>query len=125
MSDYDTRGLLTAVSAELADIRAGIDEAGDLVSELLMDAPPERRLAYLTRMQAFDVLSQRVDALSGLAAALAADQPMDTALAALPLAEMADRLRETSLRGKPMRAAEPAKGQDVKTGAGGDLLLFD
>ena len=119
MNDYDTKGLLSAVAAELADIRAGVDEAGGLVSELLRLAPPEQRLTYLTRMQAFDVLSQRVDALSGLAGALAADQPMDTALAALPLAEMAERLRETSLRVFD-RAAEP-----VRSAPAGDLLLFD
>ena len=119
MNDYDTKGLLSAVAAELADIRAGVDEAGGLVSELLHLAPPEQRLTYLTRMQAFDVLSQRVDALSGLAGALAADQPMDTALAALPLAEMAERLRETSLRVFD-RAAEPARPAPA-----GDLLLFD
>ncbi|MGH7028169.1 hypothetical protein [Brevundimonas sp.] len=119
MNDYDPRGLLAAVSAELADIRAGIDEAGDLVSELLKSAAPEQRLTFLTRMQAFDVLSQRVDALSGLAGALAEDQPMDTALAALPLAEMADRLREVSLRVKsPTAAAAPAV-------VCGDLILFD
>jgi hypothetical protein len=119
MSDYDTKGLLTAVAAELADIRAGVDEAGGLVSELLRLAPPEQRLTYLTRMQAFDVLSQRVDALSGLAGALAADQPMDTALAALPLAEMADRLRELSFRVKPATSAS------APAAVSGDLLLFD
>ena len=119
MSDYDTKGLLAAVAAELADIRAGVDEAGGLVSELLKLAPSDQRLSFLTRTQAFDVLSQRVDALSGLAAALAADQPMDTALAALPLAEMAERLRETSLRVFD-RAAEP-----VRPAPAGDLLLFD
>jgi hypothetical protein len=119
MKDYDAKGLLAAVAAELADIRAGVDEAGGLVSELLRLAPPEQRLTFLTRMQAFDVLSQRVDALSGLAGALAADQPMDTALAALPLAEMADRLREMSCRVKPSASgAAPAA-------MAGDLLLFD
>ena len=120
MNDYDTKGLLSAVAAELADIRAGVDEAGGLVSELLRLAPPEQRLTYLTRMQAFDVLSQRVDALSGLAGALAADQPMDTALAALPLAEMADRLREMSFRVKPT-SSDSAPVAPVS----GDLLLFD
>ena len=45
MNDYDTKGLLSAVAAELADIRAGVDEAGGLVSELLRLAPPEQRLA--------------------------------------------------------------------------------
>ncbi len=119
MNDYDAKGLLAAVAAELADIRAGVDEAGGLVSELLRLAPVEQRLTFLTRMQAFDVLSQRVDALSGLAGALAADQPMDTALAALPLAEMADRLREMSFRVKPS-ACEAAPAA-----VAGDLLLFD
>lgn len=118
MNDYDTKGLLTAVAAELADIRTGLDEAGGLVAELLRLAPAEQRLTFLTRMQAFDVLSQRVDALSGLAGALAADQPMDTALAALPLAEMADRLRELSLRVKSPSTPAPAA-------VSGDLLLFD
>jgi hypothetical protein len=118
MSHYDTKGLLSAVAAELADIRAGVDEAGGLVSELLRLAPADQRLTFLTRMQAFDVLSQRVDALSGLAGALAADQPMDTALAALPLAEMADRLRELSFRGRPVSEPAPAA-------VSGDLMLFD
>lgn len=119
MTDYDAKGLLAAVAAELADIRAGVDEAGGLVSELLRLAPPEQRLTFLTRMQAFDVLSQRVDALSGLAGALAADQPMDTALAALPLAEMADRLREMSFR------VNPSASEVAPAAVAGDLLLFD
>ena len=119
MSGYDTKGLLAAVAAELADIRAGVDEAGGLVSELLRLAPPVQRLTFLTRMQAFDVLSQRVDALAGLAGALADDQPMDTALAALPLAEMADRLRELSFRVKPSAFDAPSAA------VSGDLLLFD
>ena len=118
MSQYDAKGLLSAVAAELDDIRAGVDEAGGLVSELLRLAPAEQRLTFLTRMQAFDVLSQRVDALAGLASALSEDQPMDTALAALPLAEMADRLRELSVRGRPLSDPAPAA-------VAGDLLLFD
>ncbi|MBB4796408.1 signal transduction histidine kinase [Brevundimonas bullata] len=118
MSQYDAKGLLSAVAAELDDIRAGVDEAGGLVSELLRLAPAEQRLTFLTRMQAFDVLSQRVDALAGLASALSEDQPMDTALAALPLAEMADRLRELSFRGRPLSEPAPAA-------VAGDLLLFD
>ena len=118
MNDYDAKGLLAAVAAELADIRAGVDEAGGLVSELLRLAPADQRLTFLTRMQAFDVLSQRVDALAGLASALSEEQPMDTALAALPLAEMADRLRELSFRGRPLSEPAPAA-------VAGDLLLFD
>ncbi len=117
MSNPDTKSLLTAVSAELSDIRVGVDATADLVSELLGHAPADQRLAYLTRIQAFDVLSQRIDALSGLAAALAGDQPLDSALAALPLAEMAERLRETSLRGSGSVTSSSADA--------GDLVLFD
>jgi hypothetical protein len=118
MSGHDTKSLLTAVAAELSDIRMGVDATAVLVSELLAMVPAEQRLAYLTRIQAFDVLSQRIDALSGLAVALAGDQPLDTALAALPLAEMAERLRETSLRGKGTSGG--ASAADA-----GDLILFD
>lgn len=118
MSKLDTKCLLTAVSAELSDIRMGVDATADLVAELLALAPAEQRLAYLTRIQAFDVLSQRIDALSGLAAAVAGDQPIDTALAALPLAEMGERLRETSLRGTVTTGG-------TASGDAGDLLLFD
>lgn len=118
MSSTDTKSLLTAVSAELSDIRMGVDSTAVLVSELLGLVPSDQRLAYLTRIQAFDVLSQRIDALSGLAAALAGDQPIDSALAALPLAEMAERLRETSLRGSPNNGE--ASADDA-----GALILFD
>jgi len=118
MSGPDTKSLLTAVSAELSDIRIGVDATAGLVSELLELVPSEQRLAYLARIQAFDVLSQRIDALSGLAVALAGDQPIDTALAALPLAEMAERLRETSLRGMG------TTGSNASADAG-DLILFD
>lgn len=118
MSSSDSKSLLVAVAAELSDIRMGVDRTADLVSELIALVPNDQRLAYLTRIQAFDVLSQRVDALSGLALALAGDQPIDSALAALPLAEMAERLRETSLRGT-VTSGGPASND------AGDLILFD
>ena len=88
MAETDNRDLLAAMAAELADIRAEIEAAGGLVSELLRQLPAETRLSYLTRSQSFDVLSQRIEALAGLAQAVADEQPMDTALAALPLAEI-------------------------------------
>jgi len=79
MGENDNRDLLAAMAAELADIRAEIEAAGGLVSEVLRQLPAEARLGYLTRSQSFDVLSQRIEALSGLAQAVADDQPMDTA----------------------------------------------
>ncbi|MCO8019570.1 hypothetical protein NI456_11955 [Brevundimonas diminuta] len=121
MAETDHRDLLTAMAAELADIRAEIEATGGLVSEVLRQLPPETRLGYLTRSQTFDVLTQRVEALAGLAQAVAEDQPMDTALAALPLAEMAERMQETTHRAR--RPAADADG-DEPARAAGELHLF-
>ena len=124
MAETDNRDLLAAMAAELSDIRAEIEAAGGLVSEVLRQLPAETRLGYLTRSQSFDVLSQRIEALSGLAQAVADDQPMDTALAALPLAEMAERMQETAHRARP--SAAPADDPDAASGASapGVLQLF-
>src|SRR5690606_40082294 len=122
MRETDHRDLLSAMAAELADIRAEIQGAGDLVSEVLRLLPPQTRLGYLTRSQAFDVLTQRVDALAGLAQAVVEDQPMDTALAALPLAEMAERMQETAHRARPGGQSEAET--DAPAAAAGVLHLF-
>lgn len=121
MPETDHRDLLAAMAAELSDIRAEIEGAGDLVSEVLRLLPPQTRLGYLTRSQAFDVLSQRIDALAGLAQAVVEDQPMDTALAALPLAEMAERMQEAAHRAR----SDPRPEQtDDPAAAAGVLQLF-
>ncbi|WP_024354586.1 hypothetical protein [Brevundimonas naejangsanensis] len=124
MAETDNRDLLAAMAAELSDIRAEIEAAGGLVSEVLRQLPAETRLGYLTRSQSFDVLSQRIGALAGLAQAVAEEQPMDTALAALPLAEMAERMQETAHRARP--SAAPADDPDEASGASasGVLQLF-
>lgn len=125
MAETDNRDLLAAMAAELNDIRIAVEQAGDLVSEMLRQTPPEARLGYLTRSQAFDVLAQRVDALAGLAQAVAEEQPMDTALAALPLAEMAERMLETAHRVRPggARPERPARIADDDP-VPGELQLF-
>lgn len=124
MAETDNRDLLAAMAAELSDIRAEIEAAGGLVSEVLRQLPAETRLGYLTRSQSFDVLSQRIEALAGLAQAVAEEQPMDTALAALPLAEMAERMQETAHRARPSAAS--ADDPDAASGASapGVLQLF-
>ncbi|MND81705.1 hypothetical protein D3C77_197570 [compost metagenome] len=124
MGENDNRDLLAAMAAELADIRTEIEAAGGLVSEVLRLLPPETRLGYLTRSQTFDVLVQRVDALAGLAQAVADDQPMDTALAALPLAEMAERMQETAHRARPSAAPGEGTSDDDRVVAAGVLQLF-
>lgn len=129
MRETDHRDLLAAMAAELADIRAEIESAGGLMSEVLRQLPPQTRLGYLTRSQAFDVLTQRIDALAGLAQAVVEDQPMDTALAALPLAEMAERMQEAAHRARPGAAPAPDAAQDAAeadapAAAAGVLQLF-
>lgn len=124
MGENDNRDLLAAMAAELADIRTEIEAAGGLVSEVLRLLPPETRLGYLTRSQTFDVLVQRVDALAGLAQAVADDQPMDTALAALPLAEMAERMQETAHRARPSAVPGEGTSDDDRVVAAGVLQLF-
>lgn len=119
MSDHDTKALLAAVSGELSDIRSGVQQAGDLMGEVLAKLSSQERLSFLARTQSFDVLVQRLEALSALAASLSNDEPMDTALAALPLAEMAERLQEAAHRGRVV-TSEAASSQSA-----GDLLLFD
>lgn len=119
MSNHDTKALLAAVSGELSDIRSGVQQAGDLMGEVLAKLPSQERLAFLARTQSFDVLVQRLEALSALAASLSRDEAMDTALGALPLAEMAERLQEAAHRGRVV-ASHNTAGADA-----GDLLLFD
>lgn len=117
---HDSRALLIAVSGELSDIASGVQTAGDLMGEVMSHLPPQQRLSYMARVQAFDVLVQRLEALSGLSLALGNDQAPDTALAALPLAEMAERLQEAAHRGKPSDSTAPADRSEA-----GELHLFD
>ncbi|WP_292054506.1 MULTISPECIES: hypothetical protein [unclassified Brevundimonas] len=117
---HDTRALYMAVSNELSDIASGVQTAGDLMGEVLSHLPPQQRLSYMARVQAFDVLVQRLEALSGLSSALGNDQALDTALAALPLAEMAERLQEAAHRGNPSGSAALSASPDA-----GELHLFE
>ncbi|HAC00125.1 MAG TPA: hypothetical protein DCF67_00890, partial [Brevundimonas sp.] len=62
-----------------------------------------------------------VEARAGWARAVAEDQPMDPARAALPLAEMAERMQETTHRAR--RPPADADG-DEPARAAGELHLF-
>ena len=119
---HDTQALLQAVSAELGDIATGVKAAGDLMGDVMSHLPAQTRLSYMARIQSFDVLAQRLEALSGLSDALANEQPLDSALAALPLAEMAERLQEAAHRGTSKPRA--ANAQDTAQPSG-ELHLFD
>lgn len=92
MTTSQTRDLLVAVSNELAEIRERLEDIADLTSELMTDCPAERRDEAMSSVQDFDLLIQRLDGLSGLAAALGAGAPLATALHALTLSDLYDRL---------------------------------
>ena len=115
MAKYQSRGLLVAVSDELAEIRIRLEELADLTAELLAECPADRRAQAMSDIQAFDLLIQRLDGLSGLAAALGAGTSVATALHALTLSDLYDRL-----------VGEPAVRSTVSApSSSGDLTLFD
>lgn len=113
MTRSRSRALLVAVSNELAEIRERLEDLADLTSGLMAEASPEHQAGVVTDIQDFDLLIQRLDGLSGLAAALGAGTPLATALHALTLSDLYDRLAgDTGLR--PAASARP-----------GELTLFD
>lgn len=107
-----SKPLLVAVSDELAEIRQRLEQLADLTGDLLAHCPPEKRVTAMAQVQDFDLLIQRLDGLSGLAAALGAGTPIDTALHTLTLSDLYDRLIGDEAS-RP--AAAPA----------GELSLFD
>lgn len=108
-----TRSLLTAVSDELVEMRAQLEDLAELTSELIAQCPPQMRAQALSRTQAYDLLIQRLDGLSGLSAALGVGVPLDTALHTLTLSDLSDRLGN--------RVSAPSSAMT----ASGDVMLFD
>lgn len=113
MLKTQSRALLVAVSNELAEIRERLEDLADLTTALVADCPPERQPEAVGGVQDFDLLIQRLDGLSGLAAALGAGAPVATALHALTMSDLYNRLAGDS-------------GSRPLTSAGsGELTLFD
>jgi hypothetical protein len=108
-----SKPLLVAVSDELVEIRQRLEQLADLTGNLLVHCPPEKRVSAMAEVQCFDLLIQRLDGLSGLAAALGAGTPIETALHALTLSDLYDRLAGDDL----LRTAAEAQA--------GELSLFD
>jgi hypothetical protein len=105
--------MLVAVSNELAEIRERLEDLAGLTAELMSDCPAERLAEAMSSVQDFDLLIQRLDGLSGLSAALGAGAPLATALHALTLSDLYDRLAgHTGIR--PSMSAPS-----------GELTLFD
>ncbi|MGA0544152.1 hypothetical protein ACO2Q1_02640 [Brevundimonas sp. VNH65] len=103
--------LLSAVGDELGDMRIDLDDLAALTSELMADVPDAARETAMVRAQAYDLLLQRLDELSGLLAALGAGAPVDLSLHALSLSDLSARL------GGAAAAHDPASD-------GGEVHLF-
>lgn len=115
MLKAQSRLLLVAVSDELAEIRTRLEQLADLTTELVADCPVERRAEAMAGVQDFDLLIQRLQGLSGMAAAIGAGAPVATALHALTLSDLYERLVGEAAAGHRASLAAPS----------GELTLFD
>ena len=115
MSPNPTPALLSGLADELSSMIPVVEGLSALVFDHALKANAEDRSRILTQAQAVDDLSQRLEALRGLASALSRGADIQTALDALPLESMAARLRAAGVGGGPARDDGPDAG---------DLLLF-
>lgn len=115
MSPIQTRTMFEALSAELATMGEDIEGLAGLVADHVRLVAPEVRQRTLIQAQAVDELTQRLDALRSLATLLARGEPVEAALDAIHLADLADRLRSVVL---------PSAREVRSPPAAGDLMLF-
>lgn len=117
MTSAETTALLTALSAELAAMRATVAALDFLMLDHVRLVAPADRAGVLVRAQAVDALGQQLQALRDLSLTLAEGAPIPAALDRIPLADLADRLRKTVLNHEVAAPSAPALP--------GDLALFD
>jgi hypothetical protein len=117
MTPTQAAALLSALSTEFADMGEAVETLSGVVLDHARLVPPADRARVLGQAQAIDLLSQRLAALRDLSIALSDGRSVDAVLDAVPLADMADRLRLAVVGAGPDRPAPRA--------AAGDLLLFD
>ena len=108
--------VFAAFSAELERLGEGVEGLAGLVADHARLTSTEMRPQVLVQAQALDELTQRLDALSALAIALARGESIEAGLDRVPLADLASRLREIVLRSRPETRIRAAAG---------DLMLFD
>ena len=115
MERAQAEAMFAAYAIELAEVGQGIEALSAMVSDHVRQCAPGARPAALRDAQAIDVLTQRLDAMRALAAALSQGEPVESALAVVPLADLANRLRSAVLAPSFI---PPASGE------AGDLMLF-
>lgn len=118
MNPVRTAALLSALSTEFVAMRRTVDDLQGLVSDHVLQTPPDARAGVMLQAQAVDALSQQLDALGGITGALARGEPVESALEGVLLADLSDRLRQALLAAHPL--PQPVPGL-----APGDLALFD
>lgn len=108
--------LLSALSAELADMRDTVGSLAVLVADYVRLTEGEARGRALVEAQAIDELGQRLEALSAVTDSVARGGDLVPVLDAVTLADLARRLRAAVL---PTHHAAP-----VVADVAGDLMLF-
>ena len=116
MEPAQTMAVFAAFSTELETLRQGVEGLAELVADHARQASADIRPQVLVQAQALDDMSQTLHALSALSVGLARGGSMEAELERMPLADLANRLRDTVLRSKP----QPRSRQ-----AAGELMLFD
>jgi len=116
MTPSQTGAMFQAFSAEFAAMGESIEGLSGLFSEHVRQLAAEDRPRVLYEAQALDELAQRLDALRSLATDLARGERVEVALDCVPLADLADRIREAVLISTPERRPKPVAG---------DMILFE
>jgi hypothetical protein len=102
--------IYAALGAELARACDGVDQLAGLVCDYVRGASAAGRPDIVRQAQAADALRQNLQALSDLTIALSHGEPIETAVTAIPLADLARRLGEALLAVGPAGAAEAESG---------------
>jgi hypothetical protein len=116
MAAAPTSTVFSALATELAHASAGVDQLAVLVCDYVRDRLDHDRPAAVQEAQALDAVGQHLQALCELARALARGEPIETAIDAVPLADLANRLRATTHSSAPVATPAPTAGE---------LVLFD
>lgn len=120
MTPERTRILMSAFATEFTEVADGIEGLSDLIGRLIAAEGVAERSDALLRAQAIDALVQRCRALGDVACGVAAGDDLDVLLDAVPLAELAGRLKGTV----PATEIRIVNRADARP-ASGDVHLFD
>ncbi|KQY85031.1 hypothetical protein [Brevundimonas sp. Root1423] len=116
MSATSSCALFSALSAELSAMMQTVDGLSGMAADHVRQSQGGARDRALVDAQSIDDLSQRLSALSEVAAAVARGEDVAAAIGGVRLADLQSRLRGVVLASAPIAAPRPTAG---------DLLLFE